>query len=533
MTNPLDPGGPASTMPFRAVNEAAASHRSPTAATNVPLRGRAAVLASSEALITAFLFFYQKDPASLIDWSLGQQAFNSAMLLLFDAIELRRVNPAIAQVERAYVIFKDLEDNGVHKLAGLAVEKISWGLAELHKVLQTLNPDGAEHGHQAEGTGAPGSRNEVDPRREGLNRVMGNTGMMLLEDPGLQAFHPEPFSPIKWDAPGLGTEPLRDEVIQQSMHPAFGGNFQHPRYTYSLQGEGNSPTVRSAPSRYATPAEEDVRPCGKTAPTSPTGFATMSRAGVGTAECRQNDLQSCSDRHSMGPPHLPQAQSSVPTGLPRSRMEVHGAHGDPPEWTAHVSSHQSMLGFPQQSSYEQSRHHSCPSFARQGQDHLGLLPSTLPSPSGMATRSSAVPCAPPPHPPFMRAQPGTQPSPAAAIHDAPVYRYHLHTAPQHRNHHDVHFSSMEFSSAARTATPVTSMAEVAMGFPSLSARSYESSDQLGDAMQQDRPLLLQEQVPSHSVPMQYTNTVASAISHSAQGMSPADWRRCAGSYEAG
>ena len=61
------------------------------------------------------------------------------MLLLLDALETNNLS-YIRQVEQAYVIFRELQDNGVHKLAGLAVEKLSWGLDQLRK-----NMEGAPH----------------------------------------------------------------------------------------------------------------------------------------------------------------------------------------------------------------------------------------------------------------------------------------------------------------------------------------------------------------------------------------------------
>jgi hypothetical protein len=56
------------TMPsFQAVNRASSSDF-PSA---MP-RGRTLVLASSEALLSAFIFFYHRDPAALIDWTIAQ-----------------------------------------------------------------------------------------------------------------------------------------------------------------------------------------------------------------------------------------------------------------------------------------------------------------------------------------------------------------------------------------------------------------------------------------------------------------------------
>ena len=69
---------------------------------------------------------------------MGQQAFNSCMILLLDAMETGELS-RIDKVEKAYVVFQQLEKNGVHDLASMAVERVSWGLAELRRM--TSAPD--------------------------------------------------------------------------------------------------------------------------------------------------------------------------------------------------------------------------------------------------------------------------------------------------------------------------------------------------------------------------------------------------------
>nr|OQO30941.1 hypothetical protein B0A51_04168 [Rachicladosporium sp. CCFEE 5018] len=53
----------------------------------VPIRGRALVVNSSIHLLQTFLFFRHRNPAVLICWTLDQQAFNAAMILILDAWE--------------------------------------------------------------------------------------------------------------------------------------------------------------------------------------------------------------------------------------------------------------------------------------------------------------------------------------------------------------------------------------------------------------------------------------------------------------
>ncbi|KAG9194321.1 hypothetical protein G6011_04356 [Alternaria panax] len=157
-------------------------------------RGRTLVLASSEALLSAFMFFYHRDPAALIDWNLAQQAFNSCMLLLLNAIEHRTITVGAMKAEQAFVVFKDLYENKVHRLAGLAVEKISSGLQELRSAI-TQPPGVLPRGQGNVATQCTG-HNEAT--RAMADTVTSHTGMFLLEDSGTQTVTNEAFVPKPW-----------------------------------------------------------------------------------------------------------------------------------------------------------------------------------------------------------------------------------------------------------------------------------------------------------------------------------------------
>lgn len=170
------------------------------------LRGRALVLSSSQDLLTAFLFFHFRVPAAQITWTMGQQAFNSCMILLLDAMETGSLS-RIDKVEKAYVVFQQMEKNGVHELASMAVERMSWGLAELGRMNRTRDTHDNIHSPIISGSGVSGSDLQIQYPSETEIRessgamhdtVMGNTGMLLLEDPGLQSFVPEAFAPLTW-----------------------------------------------------------------------------------------------------------------------------------------------------------------------------------------------------------------------------------------------------------------------------------------------------------------------------------------------
>ncbi|KAF2644491.1 hypothetical protein P280DRAFT_172683 [Massarina eburnea CBS 473.64] len=195
-------------------------HPSPTSPPTPPLRGRPLVLSSCTSLLTAFLFFHARVPAALICWTIGQQAFNSCMILLLDAMETGDVS-RVEKVEKSYVVFLKLMKEGVHELAGMAVDRVSWGLARLGRMRDanaggnvnvsvgdsigivrggTATGGGAAYDVEMQGTST--GRNEAGTQGKVSmihDTVMGNTGMLLLEDPGLQAFVPEAFQPLAWD----------------------------------------------------------------------------------------------------------------------------------------------------------------------------------------------------------------------------------------------------------------------------------------------------------------------------------------------
>lgn len=476
------------------------SHPSPTSSpANTLLRGRAAVLSSSESLICAFMFFYRKDPASLIDWTLGQQAFNSCMILLFDAIELNRITTAVAKVEQVYVIFKELSDNRVHKIADLAVERISWGLAELHRISTQTTSDGIE-GRQYTQDFRAGymAQNEATSRGETYDTVMGNTGMMLLEDPGLQAFHHEPFSPVQWNAPRPNTKvPMNEERQSSQMFhetaTASGSNLQHVRSTLNLQGTRRSPTVRSAPTRYATPTEEDPRSHGSTAPTSPLGYTSAQRPGRETITNTQTDLQTSQEYQRMRPPHLSHTQLH-----PGQRL---------------------MPAYRYQGANMQSRHNSCPSLSHEIMNSAPLLRPTYSSPSNSTPSTNFAT--------GLHTQPDARIPRTVTTEDASLYAY-LDTA-QHPDD-DSATARVRPSSAARTATSMTSTMESMTDFSSLSDRAFEAPVQTQDTVHQQQMSAYLE-----SMPVQYSNTnmTSSTMSYSSDRLYSDDWRGYVGSSEPG
>jgi hypothetical protein len=86
-------------------------------------RGRAQVLGSCRALLAVFEFFKTRVRASMISWTMGQMAFNAAMILTLSMLETKETTDLTA-VQLTYSTFIEMNKLGIHKLAGAAVEKL-------------------------------------------------------------------------------------------------------------------------------------------------------------------------------------------------------------------------------------------------------------------------------------------------------------------------------------------------------------------------------------------------------------------------
>ena len=186
-----------------------------------PFRGRPLVINSSVQVLQTFLFFHRRHPAVLVCWTIGQQAFNASMILLLDACEAEN-ELNVWLVDEALKVFEELHQSGVHKLAELAVRRITEGTIIVNTRRQdrkTAASAGAptttsaavswrssQHQYRQQQTFkySPFSPDHrlylpipslnatgpalVDCSSNTIMRstVMGATGMFLLEDPGVQ-----------------------------------------------------------------------------------------------------------------------------------------------------------------------------------------------------------------------------------------------------------------------------------------------------------------------------------------------------------
>lgn len=295
----LPPTRPPSSS-FLPINMPGSNYSSPPGSPTGCLRGRALVLSSSQDLLTAFLFFHFRVPAAQITWTMGQQAFNSCMILLLDAMETGDFS-RIDKVEKAYVVFQQLEKNGVHDLASMAVERVSWGLVELGRMRGT--PDTQARRPAAMLSRGGVSEHDVDMQGAAANEarqgfgvmhdtVMGNTGMLLLEDPGLQSFVPEAFAPLNWSMGGgfldksaasLQTQgkdeekqkPADEEQVEEAKAPLANQDDREARSSEQRRAASGSPGSAAVQfATFSTAPSQDFQPQGLTAPTSSPTSAT-------------------------------------------------------------------------------------------------------------------------------------------------------------------------------------------------------------------------------------------------------------------
>ena len=126
-----------------------------SASPSYPLYGHEQVLESSRAILRILGFFHTRERAAMICWTVGQQAFNAAWILLASMVETRNTLD-VGILQQTYRIFVEMQNLGIHSLASDAVEK----LRDLMDKCSTGNVTG--------------------------ELIISNSAMILLEDPGSQ-----------------------------------------------------------------------------------------------------------------------------------------------------------------------------------------------------------------------------------------------------------------------------------------------------------------------------------------------------------
>ena len=163
-------------------------------------RGRIQVLESCRALLLAFEFFQTRVRAAMIHWSMGQMAFNAAMILTLSMLETRETLDLEA-VQHTYAAFIEMNKLGVHKLAGAAVERLGSLMKDF--------PSG-------------------DMVKE---KVMGQQGMILLEEGGPQGYS------------SAGTSPCDLQIVHNSLLDRAGNRRSGTGFDFS---NPLAPTAKSA-----------------------------------------------------------------------------------------------------------------------------------------------------------------------------------------------------------------------------------------------------------------------------------------------
>lgn len=163
------------------------------------------------ALLDAFCFFHKRVPSALVDWTIGQQAFNACMILLLDAIDCESLDH-VERVEAAYMIFVEMDQAKMHQLTGLAMSQIGEGLAHVRathesykfpvdaEAISPLSAQIPQNNHDRYATNPfEWSMGQKLRAHDFFNEcVMGTTGIFLLEDHGLQtsASRPKVVTPM-------------------------------------------------------------------------------------------------------------------------------------------------------------------------------------------------------------------------------------------------------------------------------------------------------------------------------------------------
>ncbi|CAK4031782.1 transcriptional regulatory [Lecanosticta acicola] len=275
-----------------------------------PVRGRRLVINSCAQLLQAFMFFYHRNPAVLICWTMGQQAFNACMILILHAWETEEEHHQWL-VENAFVAFSELQNNGVHRLAEVAVRRISDGLAMLGQRKQQREQQAAMSRRQ------PGYHPQLQIDTASMtdfsnDAVMGNTGMFLLEDPGLQSYTAPVFQPLGWHMAGGSAHP------SNSSNPTT-PNIPSPIVPVSLVTAAPFPVMCSPPFMSPIVSRVDVLPpsYGTAPPIAQAAFTPINTAtGVPLAPApRGEEPQSFS--RVRGPPHGHSHHRQAPGSGPR------------------------------------------------------------------------------------------------------------------------------------------------------------------------------------------------------------------------
>jgi hypothetical protein len=131
-------------------------------------RGRDRVLESCHEILVAFQFFNDRVRVGLVCWTICQQAFNAAHILIMAMLEYNAME-FFPIVQQTYNAFSEINQLGIHELAGAALERLDIMVDNLKT------------------------------RSEPIEGVMSKHGMALLEYAQQQDIDRRRFSPLRFN----------------------------------------------------------------------------------------------------------------------------------------------------------------------------------------------------------------------------------------------------------------------------------------------------------------------------------------------
>ncbi|KZM25767.1 DNA binding [Ascochyta rabiei] len=302
-----------------------------------------------------------------IAWAVsGTSILRSSMILLLDALETGNLTH-MRKVEQAYIVFRELQDNDVHQLAGLAVEKLSWGLDQLRKNIEAT---GTRHSPEKIDS-ACAAQDEADRVTGTLHdTVMGNANMLLLEETGLQSYAHEHFAPFACVTTGSGSEATTPDQLKQELELQLHDKVDRLAYTKLESSDRNAPISNEPHStlgssqgspfgRYCVPSSHEYYqlPSCDNSPTSPRTLAAppsqhSRNDGVLSAKRRPSKQTRAPHSEHLESPRIATSND----GRPEHGTDTEDNVEPPERWTQPTLSPKQY-----QMSAAQLRHNSCPS----------------------------------------------------------------------------------------------------------------------------------------------------------------------------
>ncbi|OAL45787.1 hypothetical protein IQ07DRAFT_603723 [Pyrenochaeta sp. DS3sAY3a] len=476
VANQQTPGAKQSPSSLRDADRTPLPFPSTPTSIRTSIRGRDLVLSSSISILDAFLFVYYRIPEALIDWTISQQAFNSCMIILLDAIEKKRFSGGTMKSEKAFAVFNELQRNGVHKLATLAVQRIGSSIQELRRVAQ---PSALESRLPEPSPKAPnmeGRENEFIRGSHPVDTAMGNTGLFLLEDPGLQGSFDKEWTPITCKRPSVsGSVEVKWEYDDPNRSVV---TLDHDNLNFQPKvpmDRGRRPTVGLVPMQNMIPmGRPQLR---RYTSQGSSDMSTISDPNIAPLTTMTPPQQQIAGGHQLGPTQLTRSNSHEMTSIVAKRPWPHevpkgATFKSPPRKQRCLASSGSN-----QAQFMQYRHNSCPTLPKNLSEHSRLYTNY---PTQHQMDSVAMP-----------------PFPASSISRPQQEINQFEDSPQFDE-----FYSLQASVAEQSPTARSNISESVAGFSLTSGGSQSITDMLAGTSSQQLQQQRQDQYTFPASPSQ-------------------------------